>query len=526
MSTNPDFTHFVEINNFPSVYVNLFAQKTLAINYLTSIIKHNKNNSFTCFTNKDNFYSGLSEQDGSQISAALQEKCKKILFLNRNKSQNGIHFHLLLDDIIKLKATKKSLAVLFVPDIFFANINNDNLTIVLKKLNDHATSNDLTIQLLVYGSITSTSLKPALLALNHHLAGLASMSMISDDKYSYQVHFWAKSDGVQSDKTFVVQKTAHGVLAAVPVSTPNIAALSSQDDTALIVMSHAVVDDDIPLPAHVQLAANNAEIISDLTTPPSATLILSCQSPEEIRQLAVDCLHLRQKAGPRLKIIIREVRQCLRYADEAFLLSAGVNLIVPYHLPFLRMMSQVDAIQGQRMTRLLPDNTEDLLLNDPNYNARGYLDNQTFIQYCHTVMQQFTSPQLDVVLVKLKLLPGMQPDECLRLCHIRRDGDVITACHHALYVLFSAIRQTDIHTALNNIFDAPVRDLFQTVRVISAHHDLEKELEVVGKEALTVCADIKKITTEPAIFAENNSTEDKMTALFAAPKRIRLKGES
>lgn len=524
MSINPDFTHFVGINNFPSVYVNLFDHKTMAIDYLTSIIKQNENNNFTSLTNKDNFYSGLTEQEAYQLSATLQEKCKKLFFLNKNRAPNGIH--LLLDDIIKLKITQKSLCILFVPDIFFVNINNDNLTIDLKKLNDHATNNNLTIQLLVYGSVASTSLKPALLALNRHLAGLASMSMISDDKYSYHVHFWAKPDGVQSDKTFIVQKTALGMLAAVPVSTPNITTLGSQDDTTLIVMSHAAAEEDIPLPAHVQLAANNAEIISDSTTPPSATVILSCQSPEEIRQLAVDCLYLRQKAGLRLKIIIREVRQCLRYADETFLLRAGVNLIVPYHLPFLRMMSQVDAVQGQRMTRPLPANTEELLLNDPNYNARGYLDNQTFTQYCHTVMQQFTSPQLDLVLVKLKLLPGMQPDECLRLCHIRRDGDVITACHHALYVLFSAIRQTDIHTALNNIFDAPVRDLFRAVQIISAHHDMEKELEVVDKEALTVCADIKKIITEPAIFTEKSSAEEEMAALFAAPKRIRLKGES
>lgn len=526
MSTNPDFTHFVEINNFPSVYVTLFDQKTMAIDYLTAILKQNQNNGFTCFTNKDNFYSGLNVQESVQLSATLKEKCQRTFFLNQNKTKNGIHFHLLLDDLIKLKVAKHSLAILFVPDIFFTNINKKNLTIVLKMLHEYAADHELAIQLMVYGSVTSTALKPALLSLNRYLTGLAAMGMISDNKYSYHVHFWAKSDGIQSDKKFVVQKTAPGVLTAVPMSPTSIATFCSQDDTTLIVMSHAVLDEDIPLPAHVQLAANNAEIIRDSAIPHSATLILSCQSPEEIRQLAVDCLHLRQKAGARLKIIIREVRQCLRYADETFLLRAGVNLIVPYHLPFLRMMSQVDAIQGQRMTRPLPDNTEELLLNDPNYNARGYLDNQTFIQYCHAVMQQFTSPQLGVVLIKLKLLSGMQPDECLRLCHIRRDGDVITACHHALYVLFSAIRQTDIHTALNNIFDAPVRDLFQTVQIISAHHDLEKELEVVGKEALAVCADIKKITTEPAIFAEKSSAEDEMTALFAAPKRIRLKGES
>ncbi|WP_120512542.1 cellulose biosynthesis protein BcsE [Photobacterium salinisoli] len=526
MSTNPDFTHFVEINNFPSVYVTLFDHKTIAIDYLTSIIKHNKNNNFTCFTNKENFYSGLNEQKSDRVSAMLKEKCKRAFFLNQNKTQSGIHFHLLLDDIIKLKVATHSLAVLFVPDIFFTNINKKNLTIVLKMLNEYAAEHELAIQLMVYGSVTSTSLTPALLSLNRHLAGLTSMSTISDNKYSYHVHFWSDSEGIQSDRRFVIQKTAQGALVAVLASTPAIPVFSNQDDSTRIIMSQDVLDEDIPLPSHVQLAASNAAIISDPHIPHSATLILSCQSPETIRQLAVDCLHLRQQAGPKLKIIIREIRQCLRYADETFLLRAGVNLIVPYHLPFLRMMSQVDAMQGQYMTRPLPDNTEELLFNDPNFHARGYMDNQTFIQYCHTVMQQFTSPRLGIVLVKLKLLSGMQPEECLRLCHIRRDGDVITACNHELYVLFSAIRQTDIHTALNNIFDVPVRDLFRTVHVISTHYELEKELEVVAKEALPVSAEIKRITTEPAIFTGKSSADAEMAVLFATPKRLRLKGES
>ncbi|WP_046221018.1 cellulose biosynthesis protein BcsE [Photobacterium halotolerans] len=526
MSTNPDFTHFIEINNFPSLYVNLFDQKTLAIDYLKSIIKQNKNNQFTSFANKDNFYSGLNTEQGEQLASTLKEKCKRRLFLNRNKTKNGIHFHLLLDDILKLKGVKKSLVILFVPDIFFTHINKDNLTIVLNKLNAYATQHELSIQLLIYGSVTASSFTPALLSLNRHLTGLASMTMISDNKYSYQVHFWADPDGIQSDRRFVLQKTAQDALAEVQVSAPGMPAFSNPHDSTLIIMSQDVLDEDIPHPAHVQLAANNAAIIRDPQIPHAATVILSCQSPEAVRQLAADCLHLRQQAGPQLKIIIREVRQCLRYADETFLLLAGVNLIVPYHLPFLRMMSQVEAMQGQYMTRPLPDNTEELLFHDPNYHARGYLDNQTFIQYCHTVMQQFTSPRLGVVLIQLKLLSGMQPEECLRLCHIRRDGDVITACNHALYVLFSAIRQTDIQTALNHIFDVPVRDLFRAVHIITTPYELEQELEVIDKEALPVSAEIKKITTEPAIFAATGNRQPEAAALFATPKPIRFKGES
>ncbi|MCV5960076.1 BcsE family c-di-GMP-binding protein, partial [Escherichia coli] len=75
------------------------------------------------------------------------------------------------------------------------------------------------------------------------------------------------------------------------------------------------------------MAESNQELIAMLNNPRSSTIVFSCDNQSEVQQIALDCYRLRSAYGRQLKIIVRETQQCLRYADEKFLLRAGANFI-------------------------------------------------------------------------------------------------------------------------------------------------------------------------------------------------------
>ena len=118
----------------------------------------------------------------------------------------------------------------------------------------------------------------------------------------------------------------------------------------------------------------------------------------------------------------------------------------------------------------------------------------------------------------------MTPEECLRLCHIRRDGDIVTACNNALYVLFSAIRHNDINVALNNIFEFPIRDLFHTVQTYDTQHDIEAELQNIIEDQTAISPEVSKLTTEQKIFSDISQPIADITPLFAIKTVIASKG--
>ncbi|KDM90003.1 hypothetical protein EA58_18845 [Photobacterium galatheae] len=509
-----------------SVYVNLFGHKSAATDYLILTNKHNQNMTFTCLNDKNSFYHGLSDEILPEFTESLKRKGNRIYFLTKNISERSLNVENIIQDIFRIRMPKQSTLTILIPDILLVNLSQQRLGNLLEQLKQDATARNITIAVWLYGSL-ATSLKPALMTYSHLLAGLATLTAVSPNKYQYHIAFWANRQGVRADETCLMNREAAGEFIVLPSSkAASTSRIKTDAAQSHIVLSKEALNDREQPTEPLKLMPSNQAALNESEYPGSTTLILGCDSPGMIRQLAIDCYRFRQKNGPQPNLIIRETRQCLRYSDEAFLLKAGVNLIVPHHLPFARLMSQAEAIQHQVLVRSLPEDIEALLSFDLRYENRGYLENQAFSQYCHQVMQRSTPSQLRFALVKLSLLPGMTADECLRLCHLRRNGDVVTACHDALYVLFSAIRQTDIHTALNNIFDFPVRDLFRNVRIIHSHHDTEQELKTIVEQAVCVSASAEHISMEAHQVSERSAARPEVVSLFAVSKPIQLQGES
>ncbi|MDO6708367.1 cellulose biosynthesis protein BcsE [Photobacterium sp. 1_MG-2023] len=429
----------------------------------------------------------------------------------------------LIKDLCRIRISRQSRMIILMPDTLIVNLMQNRRHNLLNLLNKHAIDRNATIELMIYGE-QATSIRPALLAINHCIRGLVSMTAINAHQCQYQLAFWANRQGVLSDQTFLLNRAENGHWLS-PESPLHQRSADMQPDSepSPIYLSDEALLDGERTPDQVVRLISNEVLLTQTDFPATATLILGCGSPASIQPLAIACLRLRHQTGASLKIIIRETRQCLRYSDETFLLAAGVNLIVPVNLPFSRLMSQVEAIQYQVLVRTLPSDPDALLSLNLQYASRGYLDNQQFSQYSHLAMQQAAPAQLGFALVRLNLLPGMQAEECLKLCRIRRDGDVVTACHHALYVLFSAIRMTDVHTALNHIFDIPVRDLFQQIQIFQTQYDAERELQTVITQAVPL-ENVSASDFEKEAFGESTQPESVRPSFFATQKPIQLRG--
>lgn len=507
-----------------SVYVNLFSHKSLAIDYLANSCSVEDNITFTSCSDKESFYSGLNNHSQEQFNACVNSRIKNTYFLNIKYSSKLINISDLSEDLCRIKIQNKSIFILLIPDALLSNSSDAEINDFLKRFSSFSKKHTATVQLFIYGSLALSLLKPKLLTANSYLSGLATMTVLDEYRYSYLVDFWSNTHGVKSDVEYILSRLENGeIIAETNESAAPSMLIEDKADSERMYLSQDVLGDNTIPPKGVYIAENNKALLGLLQSPRASTVIFSCSSQSEIRQLTIDCFQLRNRAGNQLKIIIRETNQCLRYADEKFLMRAGVNLISPFQVPFVRFMTQVEAIQGQILMRPQPKSLEELLKYDQKFGRKGYLHNSDFTHYCRDVLNKSLQSNIRFALIRLQLLPGMNAEECLRLCHIRRDGDVITASDKALYVLFSAIRQDDINIALNNIFEFPVRDLFHSVRTFENHHDIEIELKKIDENEVIISEEVSMLATEKRIFSSKPTSNENTPSLYAVKKPLSVK---
>ncbi|YCO02943.1 cellulose biosynthesis protein BcsE [Vibrio sp. VNB-15] len=511
---------------YNSVYVNLFSHKHMTIEFLISASDQSHNTSLTSFTDKDTLLSGLNREVVKNFNDLCDNYLDKIYFINNKNQKKKLEPIALAKDIHKINIKKQSTYILFIPDSILSHCSDKDVGTFLRTINELATKKSLIINLCIYGHLGTSVLKPKLLTNNQYLAGLATMSALDELRYSYFVDFWSNTHGVKSEQEYILSFDDKGCLLATPYEKVQANDVTEDKaDSERLYITKEALGDDTKVPKGMHLAQNNQQLLAMLDSPRASTIVFNCSSQNEVQQLALDCYRLRTKAGRQLKLIIRETQQCLRYTDEKFLLRAGVNLISPVQVPQMRFMTQVEAIQGQMLTRSLPQSLEALLKYDVKFGSKGYLHNRDFNQYCIDVMASSGRSNVNFALVKLNLLPGMNSEECLRLCHIRRDGDVVTACNKALYVLFSAIRHNDIEVALSNIFEFPPRDLFHSTRTFDTHYDIEAELKYILEDEVSISKEVSTLATEKQIFSATKKSKLEVPSLFAVKKAISIKDQ-
>lgn len=507
-----------------SAYVNLFSNKHMTIDFILSKLSIKQTSVLISFISKESLSLGLNASTNNKFNALSSNPLQKSYFINRNSQKKTIDSINLIKDIHKINIPKQLDIFILIPDSFLSHNNGREIDEFLQSVNSLASKNDAKLNLCIYGSLATAILKPKLLSHNRLIAGLATMTAIDHSRYSYLVDFWSNRHGVIAAQEYIFTKQNDGHFVATQQTRQKTQQITEdKSDSDRIYVSRQAIGEREKITKAMHVADNNQHLLSLLDAPRASTIIFSCSNQDEVQQLALDCYQLRAQAGPQLKIIIRETQQCLRYADEKFLLRAGVNLICPVQVPHMRFITQVEAVQGQVLSREIPKNLDTLLKYDLKFGSKGYLNGNEFTHYCSEIMSTSAQSKVHFALVKLNLLPGMQAEECLRLCHIKRDGDVVTASSKALYVLFSAIRHSDIGIALNNIFEFPVRDLFHSTHTFETQYDIDSELKHILDDQAAISNEVTDLTIEREIFSANQQPLTAMPALFAVRKNIALK---
>lgn len=506
-----------------SVYVNLFSTLSMVIDFLFSSINNDDNIFITAFTDKETFLAGLNSASAEKFSTLNDKHISGAYFLTKKNIPNSPGVVELAKDIHRLKPKfkKNTQHILLINESLLSDLTVPEIELFLHNIKQLANKREISITLCLYGHLGMVNLESKLMTLNQAIAGLSSMTAVDEQRFSYFVRFWLSSYGVTAGEEFLLEQNEQNKLEATRYEKIHAhETVKNKLDGHICYINKAALNQSEQPSKDMIVADDNQQLLTLLDNPQAATIIFSCTNQTEIQKLAINCYQLRNQFGNQLKVIIRETQQCLRYVDEKLFLRAGVNLIVPHQVPYPRFMAQVEAVQGQIMTRSLPLSLESLLKYSLKYGNKGYLQSNDFVQYCSGIITRSIYSDVDFSLVRLTLLPGMSAEECLRLCHIRRDGDVVTATNSAVYVLFSAIRKTDIDIAINHIFDFPVRDLFHSTTTFDTKEDLEREMRYITDNPIMISEEVSSLTIQQQIFAPSVTPMTDVPVLFAVKKAI------
>ncbi len=151
------------------------------------------------------------------------------------------------------------------------------------------------------------------------------MTSLDDARYCYLVDFWSNKHGVITQHEYILTKTKDKTLKATSYETHQSHVMpEDKSDSDRIYVSRRAFRESVKAPPKgMRVAESNQGLIAMLDNPRSSTIVFSCDNQSEVQQIALDCYRLRSAYGRQLKIIVRETQQCLRYADEKFLLRSG-----------------------------------------------------------------------------------------------------------------------------------------------------------------------------------------------------------
>ena len=245
-----------------------------------------------------------------------------------------------------------------------------------------------------------------------------------------------------------------------------------------------------PLSSQWHLFSDNESVFSRAQQANAATVIFSLAHNQDINALAKMVHSLRRSRGNALKIVVREISTSLRYSDERLLLACGVNAIVPGAQTLSRFLTTLEGIQGQQFTRHVPANLPALMQALQPLQQKGYLQLEPFCAAVQQLMSNTLLPENDKgLMVALRPVPQLKPEQILTLCKPRRFGDLVTLINDRIYLFLSSCRFNDLDIALKSIFSLPHDELFsnrvvwfEDNQILSEVHKIRQLTPVAQRE--------------------------------------------
>ncbi len=421
-------------------------------------------------------FTPLERADRQLLDTLCQQRSLGCFFGQRNRSAN---LQQLLRDVRRLSIPAGQGICLILSENCFNRSSPEALEADLSAWRRFCRKGRYRLLFCIHGP--SETLRPLLCNHSRILSGIATQTNISRQHYSLLVDHWLTPKGFIARREYQVEvDESLQLIRYQEVAKPSIGQQHASSDIDTVYTLNKFVEELYPRMNVIAEQHSNEELIAHLDGVSAATVILDCPQSESIETLATMIYQLRCASGENLKILARESQRCLRAADEAYLLRAGCNLIIPYSLRGSAVRSLIAAAQGMLFQRSLPTSLAKLIETRPYSNDHGYTDPKTFSRYARRAFDNALFSELRHVIVALEPLHGITIEQILGLCRLRREGDLLTIVDGQLYLFLYACDLSDVDTALNNSVDLPINDLFASRLLHHATDDIEELLETLA----------------------------------------------
>lgn len=466
------------------VYITTSRSGDASINYLKTLLQSTSKSLFISLETLPSLFKNIEQHLKIELKGVLQSH--QSFFISKNKSH--LNLDKLTKDLRRCQFNDQKNVILYLSDRTIFSSKNKDIVIFFKELNKISRVHNLSIQILCFSEEIHN--------LNHWLMdnpqfffGISSLYKVDTTQYIYQVHYWLSQGEISTNYEYDVIQMENGEFSVDlnAIKTQSNETIALHDDHFIYISENAIDSNQNSEQTMFKYIDNQA-LFDGIDKINTGTIVLSLNQQSEVHNIALQTYRLRRQFGFEFKVVIREMQQCLRYSDETFLSRSGINLIIPSSVRYPRFLSMLETLQKQEVTCQIPNTIDDLLALDTTitYDQKGYVNNHRFVNRCHQLIQQYEKTSLKFALVKLSLIPGIDLTSCLSMCHIKRDGDLITACNDALYVLLSSVRENDVQIALNHIFHLPIVDMFQSNTIYTTIGRIKSQLPEIITTAVVI----------------------------------------
>jgi len=411
----------------------------------------------------------------------------------------------LAEDFSRVLANKPRFLIFYTAFSTWETLSSIELNNWLKGIQKWLTARKSTLLIITSGPGVNL-LRNDLQTRYRHLDGLSHLEW-QQDSWNYRVNWWCNKSGMLADRALrlTLIQDAFQQINEEEQNTP-----LTLNDEYLYLAEKTVLEGAPPLSSAWTLFDDNSQLANRAQQASAATVIFNLHHNDQIATLAGDIHGLRRTRGSALKIVVREMQTSLRYSDERLLLACGVNAIVPFNATMSRFLTTLEGLQGQFYNRHVPADLGVLLRSMQPLQEKGYLPLEHF---CRSVARLIDNTMLPEdgkgLLVALRPVPELSPEQALTLCKPRRYGDLVTRIEDRVYLFLSSCRYNDLDTALQYIFHLPPNEIFTN--------------RIVWFEDLHILSEVRQITSLlPSAWRDAPPTETHELAADTKQPEIRL----
>lgn len=369
-------------------------------------------------------------------------------------------------DLARSAAARDTLCVVQLPAAVLESLEGARLARWCRQLHDWASAGNHYLLLLCHGEVAT--LAPRLLPLNRLCSGVAQLYP-HRGALQYLVHYWSNAEGVVAHRDFEAEWRGFrlGVIADGDDLMASVLAQEGGDRFIYLAQAEAL-EGAPPFSPAWRLFENWSALTAGALQAQAATVVLAIDENADVDALTRIVFRLRSERGNGLKLVVREMQPCLRYADERLLLQSGASLVVPASLPLARFLTLLETIQGQVWQGRLPEDPERLIRLHRPPDIGGVVTPMQFKQMAGELLDQGDGVVESAVLV-LQPVAGLSPVQALQQLHMRRRGDFV--CMHAgqVWLFLFACRGDGVERALGNLFRLPWREMFDGYERLAGH---------------------------------------------------------